>query len=145
MKGSGTGRWNEALLSSDGAETMQSKHLFEAALGVRALWYVRETIFDAEGKLLTIRVSFRSGNSFSHAETAGEHPVHDTQIKRYRHLNFFQYVCGRRLAMVIAEPKPILTGRINCVCDIEVKGVVQTLDGWIGASCVQCFADGREI
>lgn len=67
---------------------MQSKHLFEAALGVRPIRYVRETVFDAEGKSLTIRVDFRSGSWISHAEAAGEHPVHDTQIKRDRHRNF---------------------------------------------------------
>jgi transposase len=72
---------------------MQSEQLFEAALGVSSPWYVRETVFDAEGKTLTIRVDFRSGSRFPHAEAAGEHPVHDTQTKRYRHLNFFQHEC----------------------------------------------------
>jgi len=72
---------------------MQSEQLFEAALGVSPPWYVRETLFDAEGKALTIRVDFRAGSRFSHVEAAGEHPVHDTQVKRYRHLNFFQHEC----------------------------------------------------
>ena len=72
---------------------MQSEQLFEAALGVISPWYVRETVFDAEGKTLTIRVDFRAGSRFPHPEAAGEHPVHDTQTKRYRHLNFFQHEC----------------------------------------------------
>lgn len=72
---------------------MQSEQLFEAALGVSTPWYVRETIFDAEGRSLTICVDFRSGSRFRHSEAAGEHPVHDTQIKRYRHLNFFEHEC----------------------------------------------------
>jgi transposase len=72
---------------------MQSEQLFEAALGVSSPWYVRETVFDADGKTLTICVDFRSGSRFSYAEVAGEHPVHDTQTKRYRHLNFFQHEC----------------------------------------------------
>ena len=72
---------------------MQSEQLFEAALGLSTPWYVRETLFDAEGKTLTIRVDFRSGSRFSHPEAAGEHAVHDTQTKRYRHLNFFQHEC----------------------------------------------------
>lgn len=72
---------------------MESEQLFEAALGVSPPWYVRETLFDAEGKALTIRVDFRAGSRFSHVEVAGEHPVHDTQVKRYRHLNFFQHEC----------------------------------------------------
>lgn len=73
--------------------TMQSDRLFEAALGVSEPWYVRGTNFDAEGKTLTIRVDFRRGSRFAHPDAAGEHPVHDTQTKRYRHLNFFEHEC----------------------------------------------------
>ena len=72
---------------------MQSEQLFESALGVILPWYVRESVFDAEGKVLTIRVDFRSGSRFSHPQVSGKHPVHDTQTKRYRHLNFFQHEC----------------------------------------------------
>lgn len=81
------------LETMDVAGTIQSEQLFEAALGVSTPWYVRETIFDAEARTLTIRVDFRSGSRFSHSELAGEHPVHDTQTKRYRHLNFFEHEC----------------------------------------------------
>ena len=38
---------------------------------------------------------------------------------------------GRSLATVLAELKPILTGWMNDFCDIEVKGVLQALDGWL--------------
>lgn len=72
---------------------MQSEQLFEAALGVVEPWYVRESLFDAEAKTLTIVVDFRAGSRFRYPEIAGEHPVHDTQSKRYRHLNFFQHEC----------------------------------------------------
>jgi transposase len=72
---------------------MQSEQLFEAALGVGSPWYVRETAFNPEARTLTIRVDFRCGSRFSHPEVAGEHPVHDTQTKQYRHLNFFQHEC----------------------------------------------------
>lgn len=72
---------------------MQSEQLFEQALGVGSPWYVRETEFDAGARSLTIRVDFRAGSRFSHPEAGGEHPVHDTQTKRYRHLNFFQHEC----------------------------------------------------
>jgi len=72
---------------------MQSEQLFESALGVNSPWYVRETQFDAQARTLTIRVDFRSGSRFSHSEVTGEHPVHDTQTKRYRHLNFFEHEC----------------------------------------------------
>lgn len=72
---------------------MQSEQLFEAALGVDSPWHVREARFDAAARTLTIRVDFRAGSRFSHPEVAGEHPVHDTQTKRYRHLNFFEHEC----------------------------------------------------
>src|SRR5690554_2544609 len=74
-------------------EEMQSEQLFEAALGVSEPWYVRESRFEAAAKTLTIVVDFRSGSRFSHPEVPGKHPVHDTQTKRYRHLNFFQHEC----------------------------------------------------
>jgi len=72
---------------------MQSEKLFEAALGVSEPWYVKETRFDESAKTLTIAVDFAAGSRFSHPEVAGVHPVHDTQTKRYRHLNFFQHEC----------------------------------------------------
>ncbi len=71
---------------------MHSK-LFEAALGVRDPWFVREVDFNAEAKTLTIQIDFAAGTRFSHPEVAGAHPVHDTVTKRYRHLNFFQHDC----------------------------------------------------
>ena len=43
--------------------------------------------FDAAAKTLTIRVDFSAGSRFAVAEIPGQHPVHDTVTKRYRHLN----------------------------------------------------------
>jgi transposase len=40
---------------------------------------------------LTVRVDFPRGTRFAHPKSPGEHPVHDTQIKQLRHLNFFQH------------------------------------------------------
>ena len=77
----------------EATERMQSEQLFEAALGFTSPWYVRESRFDAEARNLTILVDFRSGSRFGHPDAPGEHPVHDTQTKRYRHLNFFQHEC----------------------------------------------------
>src|SRR5688572_29682583 len=71
---------------------MTSK-LFEAALGVLSPWYVAGTDFDATAKALTIRVDFTAGSRFAVPGVDGEHPVHDTLTKRYRHLNFFQHEC----------------------------------------------------
>jgi len=67
--------------------------LFETALGIAAPWYVGGIDFDAARKMLTINVDFVAGTRFPAAGEAGVHPVHDTQIKRLRHLNFFQHEC----------------------------------------------------
>ena len=67
--------------------------LFELALGVAKPWYVNGIDFDAAKKTLTIGVDFVAGTRFATPGVAGVHPVHDTQIKRLRHLNFFQHEC----------------------------------------------------
>jgi transposase len=70
-----------------------TNQLFEAALGINAPWYVQGVDFDAAKRQLTIAVDFVAGSRFAYPGVAGEHPVHDTQIKRLRHLNFFQHEC----------------------------------------------------
>ena len=67
--------------------------LFEAALGLAKPWYVNGVDFDAAKKTLTINVDFVAGTRFAAPGVACAHPVHDTQIKRLRHLNFFQHEC----------------------------------------------------
>ena len=69
------------------------KQLFEAALGVSTPWLVRDIDFDAARKVLTIHIDFAAGTRFSVSAVEGLHPVHDTQTKRLRHLNFFQHEC----------------------------------------------------
>lgn len=70
-----------------------SEKLFETALGIGAPWYVAEAQFDAPARTLTIRIDFAAGRRFAMPGVEGEHPVHDTLAKRYRHLNFFQHEC----------------------------------------------------
>ena len=72
---------------------MGERQLFEAALGVEAPWYVSGNEFDGGRRQLTIKIDFVAGSRFAHPDASGEHPVHDTQTKRYRHLNFFQHDC----------------------------------------------------
>jgi transposase len=67
--------------------------LFEAALGIAKPWYVQGVEFDAAKKVLTITVDFVAGTRFPAGGATGVHPVHDTQVKRLRHLNFFQHEC----------------------------------------------------
>ena len=67
--------------------------IFEAALGIANPWYIKGVDFDAEQKSLSIHIDFVAGSRFAYPGVTGAHPVHDTQIKRYRHLNFFQHEC----------------------------------------------------
>ena len=72
---------------------MTSNQLFAAALGIAAPWFVQTVDFDAGQRRLTIHVDFAPGSRFTNPKAPGEHPVHDTQVKRLRHLNFFQHEC----------------------------------------------------
>ena len=67
--------------------------LFARALGVSQPWFVDGVDFDERERQLVVRIDFRRGSRFAHAAAGGAHPVHDTRIKRYRHLNFFQHEC----------------------------------------------------
>lgn len=67
--------------------------LFESALGIKAPWHIRNLQFQEAEKTLLIEIDFNRGTRFAYPGTDGLHPVHDTQTKRYRHLNFFQHEC----------------------------------------------------
>ena len=71
--------------------------LFEAALGISAPWSVKSVEFSPEAKLLTVLIDFAPGTRFGAPGLAGQHPVHDTVAKDYRHLNFFQHECHLRV------------------------------------------------
>jgi hypothetical protein len=70
-----------------------SNELFAAALGVACPWHVGDVTFDASKRLLVISIDFAKGSKFPYPGVEGSHPVHDTVLKRYRHLNFFQHEC----------------------------------------------------
>jgi transposase len=67
--------------------------VFEAALGIGAPWSVGAVEFDEATKVLTVPVDFKPGTRFKVSGHEGLHPVHDTVVKTYRHLNFFQHEC----------------------------------------------------
>lgn len=67
--------------------------LFEAALGIAPPWFVAGVRFHEASKVLTVGVDFTAGTRFAVEGASGEHPVHDTITKTYRHLNFFQHEC----------------------------------------------------
>lgn len=67
--------------------------IFATALGITPPWFIAHLGFESDKQLLTIRIEFNQGTRFAHPEVDGTHPVYDSQIKRYRHLNFFQHEC----------------------------------------------------
>ena len=73
--------------------------VFEAALGISAPWSVASVDFDESAKLLTMLIDFKPGSRFAVSGHDGVHPVHDTVIKTYRHLNFFQHECRLQVRM----------------------------------------------
>lgn len=83
----------DAAFSLGDESAIMHNQLFEAALGIADPWYVQGVEFDAGKKTLTIGIDFVAGSRFAHPGAVGLHPVHDTQLKRYRHLNFFQHEC----------------------------------------------------
>lgn len=72
---------------------MVTEKIFESALGISAPWYIAGMNFEPSQKKLKIRVDFEVGTHFAVPGQAGDHPVHDTVTKSYRHLNFFQHEC----------------------------------------------------
>ncbi len=72
---------------------MVTEKIFEAALGIGSPWFIAGMNFEANQRKLNIRVDFEVGSRFAVPEQSGEHPVHDTVTKTYRHLNFFQHEC----------------------------------------------------
>ena len=98
-----------------------SKDLFALALGISDPWFVGSVDFDAKNKVLTVLIDFKKGSRFAISDHDGEHPVHDTVTKTYRHLNFFQHECQLQVrtprvklpdgAVRLAEPD--FAGRLN--------------------------------
>ena len=70
---------------------MVTEKIFESALGISTPWYIAGMNFEPRQKKLRIRVDFEVGTHFAVPGQAGDHPVHDTVTKTYRHLNFFQH------------------------------------------------------
>ncbi len=71
---------------------MRDLDLFQQALGLGEPWLVVSSRFDASAKRLDLQIDFPRGARFPCPE--GDHddcPVHDTESKTWRHLDFFQH------------------------------------------------------
>jgi transposase len=66
--------------------------LFQAALGLAEPWQVTRTAFDATARRLDLYLDFPNGARFGCPEgDESACPVHDTEPKTWRHLDFFQH------------------------------------------------------
>lgn len=64
------------------------------ALGIEEPIYIEKIDFDKSLGELYIHINFRKGGRFTCSEFGKKDlPVHDTEDKVWRHLNFFQYKC----------------------------------------------------
>lgn len=71
---------------------MRDRDLFQLALGITSPWFVASSQFDAQKRRLDIKLDFKPGSRFGCPECkAAGCPVHDTQEKTWRHLDFFQH------------------------------------------------------
>jgi transposase len=78
---------------------MDMEHLFEAALAISKPWFVKSINFDSQSKRLDLMIDFTKGSRFTIKEeesSSTPYPVHDTQEKEWRHLNFFEHECYLR-------------------------------------------------
>ena len=71
---------------------MRDTELFQMALGLIPPWQVESCKFDPERKRIDIMIHFRRGGTFTCPECGKEElKAYDTELKHWRHLNFFPY------------------------------------------------------
>ncbi len=76
---------------------MLPQQLFEQALHIQNPWFIKDIQFDLEKKRLDIHIDFHKGSVFHYEskedEIEGAFKAYDTQLKQWRHLNFFEHEC----------------------------------------------------
>ena len=77
---------------------MEAEALFTAALGLTSPWFVSRLDYDREARKMTIHLDWARGSRFPVAEEddgghGGLYPVHDSDERRWRHLDFFECRC----------------------------------------------------
>jgi len=74
---------------------MKPHQVFASALGLPPPWDVIEVVFDEEGSQgrghLLLRLDFPAGSRFPCPECSKGCAVHDTRVRQWRHLDFFQH------------------------------------------------------
>jgi len=76
---------------------MLTHQLFEQALHIQNPWFIKDVQFDAKNKRIDIHIDFYKGSVFHYESKQnninGDFKAYDTQFKKWRHLNFFEYEC----------------------------------------------------
>ncbi len=74
---------------------MLDAELFEAALGIQSPWFIDRIEFDVDGKKFDVYLDFERGSVFPSKRDGfpGLYKVKDTEVKTWRHLNFFEHEC----------------------------------------------------
>lgn len=76
---------------------MFTQPLFELALNIKDPWYIKDIQFDVEKKRLDIHIDFHKGSVFHYESEKenikGDFKAYDTDLKQWRHLNFFEHEC----------------------------------------------------
>ncbi|MBD3383466.1 ISL3 family transposase, partial [candidate division KSB1 bacterium] len=71
---------------------MSTTQLFASALGLETPWKITDVQFDAGKHRLDIRIDFKRGSKWKCPQCSKDGcPVHDTQERTWRHLNFFEH------------------------------------------------------
>lgn len=75
---------------------MESKTIFELALGIKNPWFIKEVALSSKQnsnqKEMHIKIDFQRGSKFID-KTGKECSVYDTSERSWQHLNFFEYPC----------------------------------------------------
>lgn len=76
---------------------MFTQPLFELALNIQDPWYIKDIQFDVEKRRLDIHIDFHKGAIFHYESEKenikGDFKAYDTELKQWRHLNFFEHEC----------------------------------------------------
>lgn len=98
---------------------MEAEALFTAALGLTSPWFVSSLDYDREARKLVIRLDWARGSRFPVAEEddgghGGLYPVHDSEERCWRHLDFFECRCElvARLPRVRMDDGRVVTASV---------------------------------
>jgi transposase len=76
---------------------MLAQELFEQALHINDPWFIKDIEFDVNSKRLDVHIDFHKGSVFYYESkednVQGDFKAYDTQVKEWRHLNFFEHEC----------------------------------------------------